>query len=103
MAINKKNIPHIGNIGEGDENADWIKRVRGGASNRNELRAHARLSLQYAEENGDALAAKVAQDQLAELGEEDESVEPYSDENSPLLDDGTKTESPKPQKPKKDG
>lgn len=72
MADKKANIPHIGNIGEGDANADWIKRVRGGASNRNELRAHARLALQYAEENGDALAAQQAQEQLAELGEEDE-------------------------------
>lgn len=86
--MDTKNIPHIGNIGEGDRNADWIKHARDGASNRNELRAHARLALQYAEENGDALVAKAAQEQLAELGEEDEQLEPYTDESSSLVDTG---------------
>ena len=39
---------------DGDENADWIKRVNNGASKREELEAHRELALMYAQREKDA-------------------------------------------------
>ena len=62
-------VKHIGNIGAGDANADWIKRLRGGESQRNELRLHARLAVESAKRTGNILAQRMAEHELASLGE----------------------------------
>lgn len=43
---------------DGDENADWIKRVNNGASQREELEAHRELTLMYAQRKIDAGIAR---------------------------------------------
>ena len=58
----QKSIRRI-HLGEGDENADWIKYARRGRSRARELLIHAELGLQYAEESGrsdEAYRAEVA-------------------------------------------
>jgi hypothetical protein len=40
----KKPVKKVINIDEGDNNADWIKRVNGGESQRRELEIHAKLA-----------------------------------------------------------
>lgn len=47
----QRSIPRL-NLGEGDENADWIKYARRGRSRAEELLIHAELDVQYAEEAG---------------------------------------------------
>jgi hypothetical protein len=47
----QKSIRRI-NLGEGDENADWIKYARRGRSRARELLIHAELGVQYADEAG---------------------------------------------------
>lgn len=58
----QRSIPRI-NLGEGDENADWIKYARRGRSRARELLIHAELDVHYAEEtgrSGEAYRAEVA-------------------------------------------
>ena len=58
QAQDDKEPIYIGNIGEGDDNADWIKLANGGRGQRQDLAAHHTIMIRHYQERGEHAKAE---------------------------------------------